>query len=80
MSESCKEKRKFKGATGAVAAVAAAVTVATDNQEDVDNQPSTSSSVRCPTKSALVKKKKVLRKRNATNVLQKKKRINLTEL
>lgn len=79
ISETCKEKRKFKGSPTAVAVVSASV--ANDHQEDVDqNLPSTSASTRCPTKSALVKKKKVLRKRNATNVLQKKKRINLTEL
>lgn len=81
ISENCKEKRKFKGTPGAVAAVAAAVAVAADNPEDIDySQPSTSSSVRGPTKTGLVKKKKVLRKRSATNVLQKKKRITLTEL
>ena len=80
LSESCKEKRKFKGSPVAVAAVAAAVVAASDNNNptDVDfSQPSTSASTRSQTKSVLVKKKKMLKKRNATSVLQKKKRITL---
>ncbi|XP_032792159.2 cytosolic carboxypeptidase-like protein 5 [Daphnia magna] len=79
VSESSKEKRKFKGSPVAVAAVAAAVVAASDNNStEVDYpQPSTSASTRIQTKSVMVKKKKLLKKRNATSVLQKKKRINL---
>lgn len=77
VSESCKEKRKFKGSPVAVAAVAAAVVAASDNNSADVDQPSTSASTRTQPKSVMVKKKKLLKKRNATSVLQKKKRINL---
>ena len=86
LSESSKEKRMFKddkmfkGSPIAVAAVAASVAASDNNNPTVDvdySQPSTSASTRSQIKSVLVKKKKMLKKRNATSVLQKKKRITL---
>lgn len=51
-----------------------------DNQEAEDHiQPSTSRSSNLQSKTTLVKKKKILKKRNAANVLQKKKRMNIAD-